>query len=132
MVQTTGEPIRQVFSDSDKRLWLDVLEGLVAGVSLFVASLYPLWHALRGMFGLSLLFHGEDFATLAFHMVVFRISGWKKVSTSKAMVFTRESALQKQDAHPLPLNEETNMSDTSPRDIERERNETRRPGFCAH
>lgn len=78
----TGEPIRQVFSDGDKRLWLDVLEGFVGGVSLAIASLYPLWHTLRGMFGLSLLFHGEDFSTLAFHIVVFRISGWKKVSST--------------------------------------------------
>ena len=76
----TGEPLRQVLSDGDKRLWLDVLEGVVGGVSLAIASLYPLWHTLRGMFGLSLLFHGEDFSTLAFHIVVFRISGWKKVS----------------------------------------------------
>ena len=80
-----------MFTGDDKRLWLDVLEGFVGGVSLAIASLYPLWHTLRGMFGLSLLFHGEDFSTLAFHIVVFRISGWKKVSSSIAVVFTRES-----------------------------------------
>lgn len=49
------------------------------GISLIVASLRPLWHSLRGMFGLSLLFYGDEFATLAFHIIVFRLSGWKKV-----------------------------------------------------
>lgn len=81
-MQMTGEPFRQAFSCGDKRLWLDVLEGFVSGVSLTIASLYPVWHTLRGLFGLTLLFHGDDFSTLAFHIVVFRISGWKKVSTA--------------------------------------------------
>lgn len=58
----------------------------MGGVSLVMCSLYPLWHTLRGMFGLSLLFYGEEFSTLAFHIVVFRISGWKKVSGCSAFV----------------------------------------------
>ena len=66
-------------SAENKRLWLDVVEGAVGGLSLIMASLHPLWHSLRGMFGLSLLFYGEEFATLAFHIIVFRLSGWKKV-----------------------------------------------------
>lgn len=51
----------------------------MGGLSLIMVSLQPLWHSLRGMFGLSLLFYGEEFATLAFHIIVFRLSGWKKV-----------------------------------------------------
>ncbi|CAM9797704.1 unnamed protein product [Ectocarpus sp. 12 AP-2014] len=78
-----AEPVRQAALLSDKRLWLDVVEPFFASVSLAISSLYPLWHTLRGMFGLSLLFYGEDFATLAFHIVVFRISGWKKAAKSK-------------------------------------------------
>ncbi|CAN0160958.1 unnamed protein product [Scytosiphon promiscuus] len=78
-----GEPARQAASQGDKRLWLDAVEGFLGGVSLVTTSLYPLWHTLRGMFGLSLLFYGQDFATLAFHIVVFRISGWKKAAKSK-------------------------------------------------
>ncbi|CAM9713756.1 unnamed protein product [Ectocarpus sp. 13 AM-2016] len=78
-----AEPVRQAAVLSDKRLWLDVVEPFFASVSLAISSLYPLWHTLRGMFGLSLLFYGDDFATLAFHIVVFRISGWKKAAKSK-------------------------------------------------
>ncbi|CAM9262502.1 unnamed protein product [Ectocarpus fasciculatus] len=78
-----AEPVRQVALLSDKQLWLDVVEPFFASISLAISSLYPLWHTLRGMFGLSLLFYGEDFATLAFHIVVFRISGWKKAAKSK-------------------------------------------------
>lgn len=63
----------------DSRLWLEMAEGMLGGISLVVTSLYPLWHTLRAMFGLSLLFYGQEFATLAFHIVVFRLSGWKKV-----------------------------------------------------
>lgn len=66
-------------SAENKRLWLDVVEGAMGGLSLIMVSLQPLWHSLRGMFGLSLLFYGEEFATLAFHIIVFRLSGWKKV-----------------------------------------------------
>lgn len=83
----TAEPGRPIVSLGDKRLWLDVVEGFVGGVSLVISSLYPLWHTLRGMFGLSLLFYGEDFATLAFHIVVFRISGWKKVDIKNGLTF---------------------------------------------
>lgn len=68
-----------MFSANDNRLWLDAVEGFVAAISIVVVSLYPVWHSLRGMFGLSLLFYGDHFSTLAFHIVVFRISGWKKV-----------------------------------------------------
>lgn len=79
MIRHAAEPGRSIVSLGDKRLWLDVVEGFMGGALLVMSSLYPLWHTLRGMFGLSLLFYGEDFATLAFHIVVFRISGWKKV-----------------------------------------------------
>lgn len=76
---TAGGKVDRGSMFDKERLWLDVVEGAVGGLSLVVASLNPLWHSLRGMFGLSLLFYGEEFATLAFHIIVFRLSGWKKV-----------------------------------------------------
>ncbi|CAM9542007.1 unnamed protein product [Laminaria digitata] len=76
---TAGGTVGRGSMFDNERLWLDVVEGAMGGLSLVVASLNPLWHSLRGMFGLSLLFYGEEFATLAFHIIVFRLSGWKKV-----------------------------------------------------
>lgn len=64
-----------------RRLWLEEAEGMMSSCFLALWSLWPIWHALRGMFGLALLFYGQEFATLAFHIVVFRLSGWKKVET---------------------------------------------------
>lgn len=52
---------------------------MIGAMLLAMTSLYPVWHALQAMFGLSLLFYGQEFATLAFHIIVFRLSGWKKV-----------------------------------------------------
>ena len=74
-----GDPTRKVLSPKPKRLWLEVVEGFVGGMSLASASLLPMFHLLRALFGLSMLFYGQEFATLAFHIVVFRLSGSKKV-----------------------------------------------------
>lgn len=74
-----GSAPRQISPPENNRLWIDVAEGFVGGMSLAATSLYPLFHTLRALFGLSLLFYGQEFATLAFHIVVFRLSGWKKV-----------------------------------------------------
>lgn len=66
----------------DTRIWLDKADSMVAGMALAFTSLRPVLHGLRAMFGLSLLFYGHEFATLAFHIIVFRLSGWKKVRLS--------------------------------------------------
>lgn len=39
----------------------------------------PVLHLARVGFGLSLLFYGMAFRTFAFHVIVFRISGFKQV-----------------------------------------------------
>eukprot|EP00904_Undaria_pinnatifida_P011046 jgi/Undpi1/7071/HiC_scaffold_22.g09545.m1 len=78
-----GGIARHRSSGGADRLWLDAVEGVVGGMVLAMVSLRPLWHTFRGMFGLSLLFYGEEFATLAFHIIVFRLSGWKKAAKSK-------------------------------------------------
>lgn len=71
---------------------------MVAGCYLRMLPLRPLWHVLRAVFGLSLLFYGQEFPTLAFHIVVFRLSGWKKVgggarSSSVARCWSRRRSL---------------------------------------
>lgn len=66
----------------ERRIWLDTAEAMMEGMALVTSALFPVGHALRGLFGLSLLFYGTEFATLAFHVVVFRLSGWKKVLRS--------------------------------------------------
>lgn len=43
--------------------------------------LTPFGHVLRLGFGLSLLFYGMAFRTFAFHVIVFRIAGFKQVRT---------------------------------------------------
>ncbi|CAM9206464.1 unnamed protein product, partial [Chrysoparadoxa australica] len=42
--------------------------------------LLPLWHGGRFMFALSLLFFGAQFDTLAFHLIIFRLTGYKEVA----------------------------------------------------
>ena len=41
--------------------------------------LRPVGHLMRLGFGLSLLFYGMAFRTFAFHVIVFRIAGFKQV-----------------------------------------------------
>ncbi|CAM9269327.1 unnamed protein product [Ascophyllum nodosum] len=82
MGMAKGDPTRKVLSPKPKRLWLEVVEGFVGGMSLASASLLPMFHLLRALFGLSMLFYGQEFATLAFHIVVFRLSGSKKAAQS--------------------------------------------------
>lgn len=41
----------------------------------------PMFHVTRLGFGLSLLFYGMAFRTFAFHVIVFRIAGFKQVRT---------------------------------------------------
>lgn len=40
----------------------------------------PMLHVVRLCFGLSLLFYGMAFRTFAFHVIIFRIAGFKHVS----------------------------------------------------
>ena len=41
--------------------------------------LFPMGHLVRLGFGLSLMFYGMAFRTFAFHVIVFRIAGFKQV-----------------------------------------------------
>ncbi|CAN0190711.1 unnamed protein product [Ascophyllum nodosum] len=44
--------------------------------------LYPTWRSVRFCFGVCLLFYGMAFRTLAFHIIVLRISGLRQVQKS--------------------------------------------------
>lgn len=63
-----------------KEMWLEAAEFVLAWLDLATPALQHMWNVFRALFGLSLLFYGTEFATLAFHVIVFRLSGWKKVS----------------------------------------------------
>lgn len=62
-----------------KEMWLEAAESIVEIMDLATPTLLRVWRVFRALFGLSLLFYGMEFATLAFHVIVFRLSGWKKV-----------------------------------------------------
>lgn len=66
----------------------------MGAMAIFMTSLWPLWHTVRAMFGLSMLFYGQEFATLAFHVVVFRLCGWKKVWVEPYFSFCRVTVPQ--------------------------------------
>ncbi|CAM9203873.1 unnamed protein product [Discosporangium mesarthrocarpum] len=60
-------------------LALDVVESFA---SRLYEILKPLLYAIHFLFGMSLLFYGVAFQTFAFHIIVFRLSGYKQVVSS--------------------------------------------------
>ncbi|KAG5188353.1 hypothetical protein JKP88DRAFT_177876 [Tribonema minus] len=57
-------------------LILERVEALAPKVALVTT---PLWRVTKLLFGLSILFYGLNFKTLALHIIIFRISGYKDV-----------------------------------------------------
>lgn len=48
-------------------------------VDKLMVVLFPVGHLVRLCFGLSLMFYGMAFRTFAFHVIVFRVAGFKQV-----------------------------------------------------
>lgn len=48
----------------------------------------PFGHLVKLGFGLSLLFYGMAFRTFAFHVIVFRIAGFKQVRSGRRGCWT--------------------------------------------
>lgn len=75
-----------------KKLWLDSVELIIGKLISLIA---PTRHLIRGLFGISILFYGMDFKSLAFHIIIFRISGYKAVVKNlEELVFHYKQARQ--------------------------------------
>ncbi|CBN73940.1 expressed unknown protein [Ectocarpus siliculosus] len=65
------------------RIFLDNVEDILGSLGRRLQMVgKPALHLTRLGFGLSLLFYGMAFRTFAFHVIVFRISGFKQVQVS--------------------------------------------------
>jgi hypothetical protein len=74
-------PAPPLLTATSSPLALRALErGVGATLGVFRGPLGRVYRLLHFMFGISILFHGMSFKTLAFHIIVFRLSGIKKVS----------------------------------------------------
>lgn len=62
------------------RIVLDKVEDLLGHLGANLEGVVrPMLHVVRLGFGLALLFYGMAFRTFAFHVIVFRIAGFRQV-----------------------------------------------------
>lgn len=62
------------------RILLDKVEDWLGCTARRAAVvLLPLFHVARSCFGLCLLFYGMSIRTFAFHVIVFRVAGYRQV-----------------------------------------------------
>ena len=66
----------------DSVLPLQIDDALENAWGISKAILRPMLHAVRFCFGLCLLFYGMAFRTLAFHIIVLRLSGLRQVKNN--------------------------------------------------
>ncbi|CAM9840696.1 unnamed protein product, partial [Ectocarpus sp. 13 AM-2016] len=72
------------------RIFLDNVEDVLGSLGSWLQMVgRPALHLARLGFGLSLLFYGMAFRTFAFHVIVFRISGFKQVQVSLGKLAAR-------------------------------------------
>ncbi|KAG5176913.1 hypothetical protein JKP88DRAFT_270768 [Tribonema minus] len=92
--------------NGSRLLWLDWAEVLLP---VAISALTPVWRLVKLLFGISILFYGSNFQTIAFHIIIFRISGYKSVIKHCRDLVSHYKKARKATAlaarHTLSLNE---------------------------